>query len=364
MGSSTNFSFPYPDVGSSTDVPGDMADLAQAIDTFILDNGLRKAMGLTADRPTAGPAYEGVVYFSTDDHVFTFCDGAAWFPWPDVSSFLTIATHANTALHAVGAVVPAGTPVGNPPGSSNTAGVAATVARADHTHALAAFGAVGDVQALALDGAASAGAVGKFADAGHKHAMPALHSIIPAGVIWAWDGAAGSPPTGWLTCDGSSVLRATYPDLFAVIGTQHGAADGTHFNLPNYKGKVIVGFDASQTEFDSLADTGGAKTHAVSVAELPAHHHSVDPPSTTTGIQSANHTHNPSSGNNFITNTGGVSAAYSAGIGGTQEGSTGIQSASHTHSVDIAAFNSADTGSGTAMSLLQPYGVANYIIKT
>lgn len=38
-------------------------------------------------------------------------------------------------------------------------------------------------------------------------------------------------------------------------------------------GKVIVGIDSGQTEFDTLNETGGAKTHTLSVAEMPNHTH-------------------------------------------------------------------------------------------
>ena len=39
-------------------------------------------------------------------------------------------------------------------------------------------------------------------------------------------------------------------------------------------GRVLVGVDTGQTEFDILEETGGAKTHTLSVAEMPAHDHS------------------------------------------------------------------------------------------
>jgi hypothetical protein len=38
-------------------------------------------------------------------------------------------------------------------------------------------------------------------------------------------------------------------------------------------GRVLVGRDAGQTEFDTLEETGGAKTHTLTEAEMPAHTH-------------------------------------------------------------------------------------------
>lgn len=41
------------------------------------------------------------------------------------------------------------------------------------------------------------------------------------------------PPMGWMVCDGSAISRATYPQLFATIGTTYGPGNGTTtFNLP------------------------------------------------------------------------------------------------------------------------------------
>lgn len=49
-------------------------------------------------------------------------------------------------------------------------------------------------------------------------------------------------PTGWLACDGSAVSRTTYANLFASIGTTHGAGNGsTTFNLPDIRGIYVRG---------------------------------------------------------------------------------------------------------------------------
>lgn len=79
-----------------------------------------------------------------------------------------------------------------------------------------------------------------------------IGSIIPYGSTTA--------PVNWLVCDGSAVSRTTYAELFAVIGTSFGAGDGsTTFNLPNYKGRVPVGYDSSDTDFNTIGETGGSK---------------------------------------------------------------------------------------------------------
>ena len=63
-----------------------------------------------------------------------------------------------------------------------------------------------------------------------------------------------------MICDGRAVSRSDYSELFAVIGTTYGSGDGsTTFNLPNLKGRVPVGKDSSQTEFDTIGETGGSK---------------------------------------------------------------------------------------------------------
>lgn len=51
-----------------------------------------------------------------------------------------------------------------------------------------------------------------------------------------------SIPTGYLKCDGSSLLRTDYTNLFNAIGTIYGYADSTHFNLPDFQGVFLRGY--------------------------------------------------------------------------------------------------------------------------
>ena len=138
-------------------------------------------------------------------------------------------------------------------------------------------------------------------------------------------------PAGWLLCQGQAISRTTYARLYATIGTTYGAGDGaTTFQLPDCRGRVTVGRDASQAEFATLGQTGGAKTHKLTIGEMPAHEHK------------ANHRY-------F------VAADYAADR-------PIIATASEGYAPQVAAGNTA--GGGSAHNNLQPYIVTNYIIKT
>ena len=71
-------------------------------------------------------------------------------------------------------------------------------------------------------------------------------SSVPVGtIIWS---ANATVPAGYLLCNGSAVGRATYPELFAAIGTAFGSGDGsTTFNLPNLIDKFIEGSTTAGT---------------------------------------------------------------------------------------------------------------------
>lgn len=81
-------------------------------------------------------------------------------------------------------------------------------------------------------------------------------------------------PNGFLPCDGSEVSRTEYKELFAVIGITYGAGDGeTTFNLPDKRGRVSVGLDLDQEEFNSIGLKDGEKEHTLTVDEMPSHTH-------------------------------------------------------------------------------------------
>lgn len=75
--------------------------------------------------------------------------------------------------------------------------------------------------------------------------------------------ARTTAPTAWLFCQGQSLVQSSHPSLYAAIGTTYGqgTTPGSTFNVPDFRGRVPVGLDSSQTEFNTLGAAVGAKTH-------------------------------------------------------------------------------------------------------
>ena len=104
-------------------------------------------------------------------------------------------------------------------------------------------------------------------------------------------------------------------------------------------GKVAVGLDASDADFDNVADTGGSKTQALTIANLPAHGHPYSLTSSST----------PTSGSSgsFMTSSSGSTVGPNAG---STAGSSGSQIGGE--------------GSGSAHNNLQPYVVVRMWKRT
>lgn len=73
------------------------------------------------------------------------------------------------------------------------------------------------------------------ADGTHNFAAQGF-GLVPVGGTIQWH-ASTPTPSQWLLCDGSSVSRGTYAQLFRAIGITYGAGDGsTTFTLPSLNG--------------------------------------------------------------------------------------------------------------------------------
>lgn len=107
---------------------------------------------------------------------------------------------------------------------------------------------------------------------------------VGSGALWF----AATPPTNWLICDGSSVSTTTYAALFAVIGYTYGGS-GANFNLPSMPGNFP--FAAGGSSGVALGSIGGASSQTLSVAQLPAHAHSITDVTHNHGVNQSPHSH-------------------------------------------------------------------------
>jgi microcystin-dependent protein len=190
-------------------------------------------------------------------------------------------------------------------------------------------------------------------------AASAISAALPVGVISAYWGTTA--PAGWLLCDGAAI-PAAYTTLIALVGA----------NTPNLKGKVLVGLNAAETEFDALGETGGSKTAtAAHTHDLTNHTHSG-----TSGGQTANHSHNAinvygtsdTAHGHYIGGAPGNlgSAPQGAGVAASAAVATDGTSVDHTHGFTSGVPSSNTSGAssvGAASGNLPPYATISYIIK-
>ena len=82
--------------------------------------------------------------------------------------------------------------------------------------------------------------------AGDGSALSGIEAFV-TGMIILWSGASDNIPTGFVLCDGNN-------------------------NTPNLSGRFVVGFDASNGDYD-VDDTGGAESVTLTLNQIPSHKH-------------------------------------------------------------------------------------------
>jgi microcystin-dependent protein len=198
----------------------------------------------------------------------------------------------------------------------------------------------------------------------------AASGFAPVGAFYPFAGTV--LPAGYLWCDGAAVSRTTYADLFAAIGTSYGSGNGsTTFNVPDLGGRVPVGYDSGDSDFNANGKTGGAKTHTLTVSEMPSHNHggaTGSGGSGTTGSSGTLTTNNTTPDYRWYPSTGGGNHGAIAGSGSATaaaipNGSHNHTIPSHTHSIPNHTHSISSQGGGAAHNNMQPYVVARYIIR-
>jgi microcystin-dependent protein len=202
-------------------------------------------------------------------------------------------------------------------------------------------------------GAATEDKIGPAAVSITKLASGVLNMFTPIGSIVQYAGS--TEPTGWKLCNGQALSISSYTELYNLL-TDSGSVfrfganpSGSTFLLPNLKGRLPVGFDSTQTEFDAIGETGGAKV--IAEGNLPAHSHAAG---TLATASAGDHYHSTDWANDPFNHF----SSLSGGGGLPTVGGTTSTAGAHTHSI---TGSTTTTGSGNVF--LPPYIVVNYLIK-
>jgi microcystin-dependent protein len=94
-------------------------------------------------------------------------------------------------------------------------------------------------------------------------------------------GKSGTPVDGWALCNGNT---------FSLVG-------GGTVTTPDLRGRFIVGYHNTDTDYNTIGNVGGSKTHTLTVNEMPAHTHGM-------GVRITGVTMGASSGNSAVSITG------------------------------------------------------------
>ncbi len=185
---------------------------------------------------------------------------------------------------------------------------------------------------------------------GRQRLLPVPYAVetqsIPAGTLMPYAGATA--PSGWLLCAGQLLAVATYQHLFDVIGYTYGGSV-LNFNLPDLRGRVIVGRDnmggtsanrVTASQADILGDSAGRE----STTDIPAHTHST--PEHRHGILSAC-----------------SSTSCGDGYDGFTRGNQNLDSSAFQTLPDSGGGTSGSTGAASTVNTMPPYMTANYMIK-
>lgn len=194
---------------------------------------------------------------------------------------------------------------------------------------------------------------------------PPATKLIGETIIW---NASTLPPL-CLWEDGSAVSRTTYSALFAVIGTQFGAGDGsTTFNVPDSRGRVDAGKDdmgvgaASRLTGASggvngamLGASGGSETHTLTSAQMPTHNHSAS-------VTDPGHTHSFASASSVASSLlFQIGGAQPIPFNPTSTGTGTFQGVTSPQTTGIGV-SIGNAGSGNAHNNVQPTLIRNKVI--
>lgn len=195
----------------------------------------------------------------------------------------------------------------------------------------------------------------------------------PVGTIVAYGGS--SAPSDWLLCTGTEMLRSSYAELDAVLGTSYGAytdgsggAGSTHLRIPNLAGRSVVGAGTGTgLTARTVGESGGVSTVTLAAAQGAAVSH------THTELAAHTHTVSETPHSHNVRYSGGTDAGVAWYLGLLSPLGTGLTDPTGTASAGFtvatttistgAAITVAAAAASAAHNNTQPTVVTNFIIR-
>ena len=212
---------------------------------------------------------------------------------------------------------------------------------------------------------------------------------VPVGGLILWPSGT-MPSSDWLLANGQAVSSATYPALYAVLGTTYGGDGSPNFNVPDLRGRAPVGKGAN-AQVDALGKSDGLADGS----RRRAHKHAVTASgSGTTGSTNTDHTHSGTTGgtnestahdhtlgiggyaisdgtNNsgwyagtgYYRTTAAIASVASDSVPHTHNVTTGGMSANASHGHSFTANVTGTSGDQAGPSDNEPFLVVNFAIR-
>ena len=168
-------------------------------------------------------------------------------------------------------------------------------------------------------------------------------------------------PMGWALCQGQVLAPAQNSALFSLIGTYFGGNGSSTFNLPDLRGRVIVGMgQGTNLPNYTLGEYGGLESVTLTTSNMPAHIHAA-------ALSNASATIKAYSGAGTAQNPGGrANATVLSGSSVTTTyiyGTTAPDTTLNVGGGSVAgAVNVGVTGSSSSFSIMPPYCAMNICI--
>ncbi|MBD2449416.1 tail fiber protein [Nostoc sp. FACHB-152] len=204
-----------------------------------------------------------------------------------------------------------------------------------------------------------------------------VQQLIPPGFVGEYWG--NTAPSGWLWCDGATYSQATYPALYAALGSSYNVGGG-NFRVPDHRGRVAVGAgQGSGLTNRTLGQTFGSETVTLDVSQLPSHNHGVNDPGHSHPFSDPGHSHgvnDPGHGHGLpgdvydreaSEGSDGSGSAYQPRGAYTLGATTGISIRTSWTGINISGASTGlsinSQGGGGSHNNIQPSVVCNFIIK-